>query len=151
MLRSIYTRLDWSWLRLQNMLLSTDHLVLCQKNQTYLEFQLFTGMKNHWRELQTRANKLWLFSAGGLVETTLRGRFHHLVCSCEMPCGISHSTLRANGAKRHELQIRANGDMQLDRSTYEVLQILSISLTDKTHLRDLFERTKFEPPPKSPS
>ena len=35
-------------------------------------------------------------------------------------------------------------DMQLDRSTYEVLQILSISLTDKTHLRDLFEKTKFQ-------
>lgn len=35
-------------------------------------------------------------------------------------------------------------DMQLDRSTYEVLQILSISLTDKTHLRDLFNRTKFQ-------
>ncbi|MBB3186222.1 IS4 family transposase [Microbacter margulisiae] len=35
-------------------------------------------------------------------------------------------------------------DMQLDRSTYEILQILSISLTDKTHLRDLFERTKFQ-------
>lgn len=34
--------------------------------------------------------------------------------------------------------------MQLDRSTYEVLQILSISLTDKTHLRDLFEKTKFQ-------
>ncbi|MBB3186134.1 IS4 family transposase [Microbacter margulisiae] len=35
-------------------------------------------------------------------------------------------------------------DMQLDRSTYEILQILSISLTDKTHLRDLFEKTKFQ-------
>ena len=35
-------------------------------------------------------------------------------------------------------------DMQLDRSTYEVLQILSISLTDKTHLRDLFDKTKFQ-------
>jgi len=33
--------------------------------------------------------------------------------------------------------------MQLDRSTYEVLQILSISLTDKTHLRDLFDKTNF--------
>ena len=33
--------------------------------------------------------------------------------------------------------------MQLDRSTYEVLQILGISLTDKTHLRDLFSKTKF--------
>lgn len=34
--------------------------------------------------------------------------------------------------------------MQIDRSTYEVLQILSILLTDKTHLRDLFDRTKFQ-------
>jgi FOG: Transposase and inactivated derivatives len=35
-------------------------------------------------------------------------------------------------------------DMKLDRSTYEILQILSISLTDKTHLRDLFDKTKFQ-------
>jgi len=35
-------------------------------------------------------------------------------------------------------------DMKPDRSTYEVLQILSISLTDKTHLRDLFDKTKFQ-------
>ena len=34
-------------------------------------------------------------------------------------------------------------DMKLERSTYEVLQILSISLTDKTHIRDLFDKTKF--------
>jgi len=34
-------------------------------------------------------------------------------------------------------------DMQLNRSTYEILQILSISLTDKTHLRDLFDKTNF--------
>ena len=34
-------------------------------------------------------------------------------------------------------------DMRLKRSTYEVLQILSISLTDKTHLRDLFDKTNF--------
>ena len=31
-------------------------------------------------------------------------------------------------------------DMKLERSTYEVLQILSISLTDKTPLRDLFNK-----------
>ena len=35
-------------------------------------------------------------------------------------------------------------DMQLDRTTYEVLQILGISLTDKTNLRDLFNKTKFQ-------
>lgn len=33
-------------------------------------------------------------------------------------------------------------NMRLERSTYEVLQILSISLTDKTPLQDLFEKTK---------
>ena len=32
-------------------------------------------------------------------------------------------------------------DMQLKRSTYEVLQILSISLTDKTQLREQFDKT----------
>lgn len=32
-------------------------------------------------------------------------------------------------------------DMQLKRSTYEVLQILSISLTDKTPLNELFDKT----------
>ena len=32
-------------------------------------------------------------------------------------------------------------DMQLKRSTYEVLQILSMSLTDKTPLRELFDKT----------
>jgi hypothetical protein len=35
-------------------------------------------------------------------------------------------------------------DMLLDRSTYEVLQILTISLTDKTHLRDHFDKAKFQ-------
>lgn len=34
-------------------------------------------------------------------------------------------------------------DIQLKRSTYEVLHILSISLTDKTNLRDLFDKTNF--------
>ena len=34
-------------------------------------------------------------------------------------------------------------DLHLKRSTYEVLQILSISLMDKTPLVDLFERTDF--------
>ena len=32
-------------------------------------------------------------------------------------------------------------DMQLNRSIYEILQILSISLTDKTTLRELFDKT----------
>ncbi len=35
-------------------------------------------------------------------------------------------------------------DLKLGRTTYEVLQILSISLTDKTNLSDLFNKTNFK-------
>ena len=35
-------------------------------------------------------------------------------------------------------------DMKLERSIYEVLQILGISLTDKTHLRDLLDKLNFK-------
>ena len=31
-------------------------------------------------------------------------------------------------------------ELKLERSTYELLQILGISLTDKTPMRDLFEK-----------
>lgn len=34
-------------------------------------------------------------------------------------------------------------DLKLERSIYEVLQILGISLTDKTHIRDLFNKSNF--------
>lgn len=34
-------------------------------------------------------------------------------------------------------------DMKLERSTYDVLQILSISLVEKTCLKELFEKTNF--------
>ena len=33
-------------------------------------------------------------------------------------------------------------NLRPDRSTYEVFQILGVSLTDSTHLRDLFDKTK---------
>ena len=32
-------------------------------------------------------------------------------------------------------------DMNLERSVYEILQIIGISLTDKTYLRDLFDKS----------
>jgi len=35
-------------------------------------------------------------------------------------------------------------DMKLERSIYEVLQILGISLTDKATLRDLFDKSNFK-------
>ena len=34
-------------------------------------------------------------------------------------------------------------DLKLERSIYEVLQILGISLTDKTNIRDLFNKSNF--------
>ncbi len=34
--------------------------------------------------------------------------------------------------------------MKLERSIYEVLQILGISLPDKTHLSDLFYKSNFK-------
>ena len=34
-------------------------------------------------------------------------------------------------------------DMRLERSTCEILQILSVSLTDKTPLKDLFNKTDY--------
>lgn len=34
-------------------------------------------------------------------------------------------------------------DMKIERTTYEVLQILSISLTDTTSLKDLFDKSNF--------
>ena len=35
-------------------------------------------------------------------------------------------------------------EMKLERSIYEVLQILGISHTDKTNLRDLFDKSNFK-------
>ena len=35
-------------------------------------------------------------------------------------------------------------DMKLERSIYEILQILGVSLTDKTHLRNLFDKLNFK-------
>ena len=34
--------------------------------------------------------------------------------------------------------------MELERSVYEILQFLSISLTDKTPLRDIFDKPNFK-------
>lgn len=35
-------------------------------------------------------------------------------------------------------------DIELELSIYEVLRILGISLTDKTHIRDLFDKSNFK-------
>lgn len=57
---------------------------------------------------------------------------HHQKC-CQNPDLFDHHRILSRRIILH--------DLQLKRSTYEVLQTPSISLTDKTPLRDLFEKT----------
>ena len=73
-----------------------------------------------WLKQHLKIKKFW-----GTTENAVRVQIYSAICTYCLVAIVQH-------------------DMQLDRSTYEVLQILSISLTDKTHLRDLFDKTKLE-------
>ena len=73
-----------------------------------------------WLKQHLKIKKFW-----GITEHAVRIQIYAAICTYCLVAIIQH-------------------DMQLDRSTYEVLQILSISLTDKTPLRDLFDKTKFQ-------
>ena len=55
--------------------------------------------------------------------------------------GTTENAVRIQAITAYCLVAIVQKDMQLKRSTYEVLQILSISLTDKTPLRELFDKT----------
>ena len=84
------------------------------KNRWQVEL-FFKWMKQH-----LKIKKFW-----GTTENAVRIQIYAAMCTYCLVAIIQH-------------------DMQIDRSTYEVLQILSISLTDKTHLRDLFDKTNFQ-------
>lgn len=73
-----------------------------------------------WLKQHLKIKRFW-----GTTENAVRIQIYAAICAYCLVAIIQH-------------------DMQLNRSTYEVLQILSISLTDKTHLRDLFYKTKFQ-------
>lgn len=73
-----------------------------------------------WLKQHLKIKRFW-----GITENAVRIQIYAAICAYCLEAIIQY-------------------DMQLDRSTYEVLQILSISLTDKTHLRDLFDKTKFQ-------
>lgn len=73
-----------------------------------------------WLKQHLKIKKFW-----GTTENAVRIQIYAAICTYCLVAIIQH-------------------DMQLDRSTYEVLQILSISLTDKTHLKDLFNNTNFQ-------
>lgn len=79
------------------------------KNRWKVEF-FFKWLKQH-----LKIKKFW-----GTTENTVRIQIYSAICVYCLVTIIQH-------------------EMQLTRTTYEILQILSISLTDKTCLRDLFE------------
>lgn len=71
-----------------------------------------------WLKQHLKIKKLW-----GTSENAVRIQIYCAMCAYCLVAIVQH-------------------DMKLDRSTYEVLQILGVSLTDTTHLVDLFDRTK---------
>jgi transposase len=73
-----------------------------------------------WLKQHLKIKKFW-----GTTENAVRIQIYVAICAYCLVAIIQH-------------------DMELDRSTYEILQILSISLTDKTHLKDLFNKTNFQ-------
>lgn len=73
-----------------------------------------------WLKQHLRIKKFW-----GTTENAVRIQIYAAICTYCLVAIVRH-------------------DMKLGRSTYEVLQILSISLTDKTNLRELFSKTKFQ-------
>ena len=73
-----------------------------------------------WLKQHLKIKKFW-----GTTENAVRIQIYSAICAYCLVAIVQH-------------------DMRLDRSTYEVLQILSMSLTDTTHLRDLFDKTRFK-------
>lgn len=73
-----------------------------------------------WLKQHLKIKKFW-----GTTENAVRIQVYTAICTYCLVAIVQHN-------------------MKLDRSTYEVLQILSISLTDKTNLRELFNKTKFQ-------
>ena len=98
-------------------------------NATHISSSLVTELyKNRWQielffkwlKQHLKIKKFW-----GTTENAVRIQIYVAICTY--------------------LQVTiVKNDMKLERSTYEVLRILSISLTDKTHLKDLFDKTKFQ-------
>ena len=73
-----------------------------------------------WLKQHLKIKKFW-----GTTENAVRIQIYSAICTYCLVAIVQH-------------------DMRLERSTYEVLQILSMSLTDTTHLRDLFDKTIFK-------
>ena len=70
-----------------------------------------------WLKQHLKIKKFW-----GTTENAVRIQIYSAICAYCLVAIVQH-------------------DMKQERSTYEVLQILSMLLTDTTHLRDLFDKT----------
>jgi len=73
-----------------------------------------------WLKQHLKIKKFW-----GASENAVRIQIYCAICAYCLVAIMQH-------------------DMQLELSTYEVLQILGISLTDTSHLRDLLDRTNLQ-------
>ena len=91
--------------------LTAQQIADLYKNRWQIEL-FFKWLKQH-----LKIKKFW-----GTTENAVRTQISAAITACCLVAIVQH-------------------DMQLKRSTYEVLQILSISLTDKTPLRELFDKT----------
>lgn len=86
------------------------------KNRWQIEL-FFKWLKQHF--------KIKNFFGGGTTENAVRIQIYVAICT-------------------YLLVTIVKNDMKLERIINEVLQILSISLTDKAHLKNLFDKTKFQ-------
>ena len=91
--------------------LTAQHIADLYKNRWQIEL-FFKWLKQH-----LKIKKFW-----GTTENAVRIQISAAITAYCLVAIVQH-------------------DMQLKRSTYEVLQILSMSLTDKTPLRELFDKT----------
>lgn len=73
-----------------------------------------------WLKQHLKIKKIW-----GTTENAVRIQIYSTICTYCMVTIVQH-------------------DIRLARSTYEVLQILSMSLTDTMLLRNLFDKTIFK-------
>ena len=91
--------------------LTAQQIADLYKNRWQIEL-FFKWLKQHFK-----IKKFW-----GITENAVRIQISAAITACCLVAIVQH-------------------DMKLKRSTYEVLQILSMSLTDKTPLRELFDKT----------
>ena len=97
-----------------NFSIKAQHVALLYKNRWQVEL-FFKWIKQH----------LHIKSFWGVTETTVRIQIYTAITAYCLVAIVEH-------------------DLRLDRSTFDVLRILSMSLFDKTPIRELFHRAEME-------